>query len=99
LRQQSWDNLEILNEWKRRYPKQDPIKLHEQFFQTKLLDPAGGQYVWNEKYESMESTMYGCPAQPKAGPAELNVLTGLRHGNFGITFEPQGLRARAEVER
>ncbi len=27
----SWNNLPILNEWKRIYPAQDPVKLHEQF--------------------------------------------------------------------
>src|SRR5262249_36553881 len=61
----AWSNLPILNEWKRRYPKQDPLKLHEQFWQTKLVCPGGGRYVWNEEWQTMESTVYGHPGQPK----------------------------------
>jgi hypothetical protein len=61
-------NLPILNEWKRRYPAQDPVKLHEQFWHTTLVCPGGGRYVWNQQWQTMESTVYGHPAQPKPGP-------------------------------
>ncbi len=67
----AWSNLPILNEWKRRYPKQDPVKLHEQFWQTTLVCPGGGRYVWNEQWQTMESTVYGHPAQPKPGPEKI----------------------------
>jgi hypothetical protein len=97
-RDRSWDNLPILNEWKRRYPDADPVKAHEQLWHTTLLCPGGGAYVWNEKWRTMESTVYGHPAQPKAGPAWPKALDRLRAGNFGLTFEPNGLRARAVLE-
>ena len=61
----AWSNLPILNEWKRRYPDRDPVVLHEQFWQTRLVCPGGGKYVWNEKWQTMESTVFGHPGEPK----------------------------------
>ena len=95
----AWSNLPILNEWKRRYPNQDPVKLHEQFWQTRLVCPGGGQYVWNEQWQTMESTVYGHPAQPKPGPDSLLPVTGITSADLGLTFENQGLSARASLER
>ena len=63
LQQLAWANLPALNEWKRRYPDQDPVKVHERLWQTRLLDPAGGAYVWNERFQTMESTTYGHPVR------------------------------------
>jgi hypothetical protein len=94
----AWKNLPILNEWKRRYPDQDPVKLQEHFWGARLLDPAGGQYVWNEKWQTMESTSYGQPGQPKDGPTDIYGWTGLEQGEFGLTFEDQGVRARAKLQ-
>lgn len=101
MRKRSWDNLPILNEWKRLYPTQDPVKLHERFWQTRLHDPAGGDYVWDEKHRTMQSTTYGHPGEPKDGPATPSVLEALLGVNFGITFEDDGiaLRARGQVQR
>ncbi len=99
MQQRSWGNLPILNEWKHRYADQDPVKLHERFFHARLIDPAGGEYRWNEKWQTMESSTYGCPAEPKSGPAGIAALTGLLRANLGLTFENNGLRARAEVDR
>jgi hypothetical protein len=95
----AWSNLPILNEWKRRYPDRDPVALHEQFWQTRLVCPGGGKYVWNEKWQTMESTVYGNPGQPKTGPSIPPALAELLHANFGLSFEDQGLRARLELEQ
>ena len=95
----SWNNIPILNEWKRRYPDQDPVKLHEQFWQTKLVCPGGGQYVWNEQWQTMESTVYGHPAQPKKGPENILPVANITSANLGVTFENQGLSAKAVLER
>ena len=95
----AWNNLPILNEWKRRWPDRDPVELNQQYWQTKLVCPGGGKYVWNEKWQTMESTVYGHPGEPKPGPAMPPVLAGLVHANFGLTFENDGLRARVELER
>jgi hypothetical protein len=95
----AWSNLPILNEWRRRYPGQDPVKLHEQFWHTKLICPAGGQYVWNEESQTMESTVYGNPAQPKPGPENILPVGNITSANLGLTFENQGLSAKAVLER
>ncbi len=95
----AWNNLPILNEWKRRYPSQDPVKLHEQFWHTKLICPGGGAYVWNEKWQTMESTAYGHPGEPKAGPGKILPLAKITGANFGLTFENQGLSAKAVLDR
>ena len=95
----SWNNLPILNEWKRLYPSQDPVKLHEQFWQTKLICPGGGAYVWNETWQTMESTVYGHPGQPKAGPGKILPLAKVTGANLGVTFENQGLSAKAVLNR
>jgi hypothetical protein len=94
----AWGNLVILNEWKRRYPKQDPLELHEKFWHRRLVCPGGGTYRWNEKWQTMESTVYGHPGEPKLGPTLPLALQNIASANFGVTFEEHGLRARAELE-
>lgn len=93
----SWKNLPILNEWKRLYPDRDPLEVHQVLFHTRLVCPGGGQYVWNEEARTMESTVYGHPAAPKDGPAPVGFMDRFESGDFGITFEDQGLRARAVI--
>ena len=90
----AWGNLPILNEYKRLYPAEDPVKLHERLWHTKLIDPAGGIYVWDEQFQTMASTPFGHPAAPKEGPPFPQQLEGFVKAAFGVTFEEQGLRAR-----
>jgi len=99
MRKRAWSNLPILNEFKHRYPKEDPLSVYQRFFQAKLIDPAGGTYTWNDQWQTMESTTCGCPAQPKSLPDGFILLNFSGRVNFGLTFEDQGLRARAELER
>jgi hypothetical protein len=94
----AWQNLPILNQYKHLYPDRDPVALHEQLWGVRLLDPAGGQYVWNDKWQTMESTIYGNPGQPKEGPAGSFLPGGIKAGNFGLTFGDNGLRGVAEIE-
>jgi hypothetical protein len=94
-----WGNLAILNEWKRLYPTEDPVKLHEILWQTRLVCPGGGQYAWNDEWKTMESTVYGHPGRPKDGPGAPEAVARFKTGNFGLTFENQGLRARLEITR
>ena len=98
LQRLAWQNIPILNEWKRLYPDRDPVTLHEQIWQTRLVAPGGGKYVWNEKWHTMESTEFGHPGEPKTGP-ELPILGDVQYANLGLTFENDGLRARAELQR
>ncbi len=95
----AWSNLPILNEWKRRYPAEDPVKLHEQYWQVILRCPGGGDYVWNDQWQTMESTVYGHPGEPREGPAVFGPLARLSGANLGLNFEAQGLSAHAEFTR
>jgi hypothetical protein len=99
LQSQSWRAIPILNEWKRLFPKQDPVALHARFWQMTLECPGGGRYVWNEADRTMESTKLGHSGRPKADTTVPDVLQSIRGANLGLTFENQGLRARVEVER
>ena len=72
-----WNNLPILNEWKRLYPDRDPVEVHRAVWGVELVCPGGGKYVWNEKFQTMESTVYGSPAAPKEGPPAPPVLSSL----------------------
>jgi hypothetical protein len=95
----SWSNLPILNEWKRLFPEEDPVKVHEQLWHIALVCPGGGKYVWNKDWQTMESTVYGHPGQPKSGPKAPPLLGQFQSANFGLTFEEQGLRAKLELAR
>ncbi len=99
MQARAWGNLPILNEWKRRFPDRDPIDVHRQVWYTELLCPGGGRYVWNDTWQTMESTVYGHPGEPKAGPPAPPVLSTFQSASFGLTFENQGLRARAALYR
>lgn len=99
LQSRSWANLPVLNEWRGRYPDRDPVQVHEAFWQTRPVCPGGGEYVWNEEWQTMESTVYGHPGEPKPGPISNLPLSDLIGGNFGLTFEKQGLRAKAVLDR
>ena len=98
-----WANLPILNEWKRLYPDRDPVKVHQHVWGVELVCPGGGKYVWNDKYRTMASTVYGHPGEPKDGPVAPPLLSSFAAASFGLTFENQGLRAapscRAEQKR
>jgi hypothetical protein len=95
----SWSNIPILNQWKQLFPKEDPVKVHERLWHTRLICPGGGQYVWNDEWKTMESTVYGHPGQPKSGPKVSAMLGQFEKANLGVTFEDQGLRGRVELTR
>ena len=98
VQERSWANLPILNEWKTRYPDRDPLEVHQEIWGTRLLCPAGGDYVWNADLQTMESTATGNPGRIKEFDfAAISPLRGFRLGNFGLTLQDDGLRARAEL--
>ncbi|MCL2639859.1 MAG: hypothetical protein FWD53_03345, partial [Phycisphaerales bacterium] len=99
MQRSCWNNLPILNEWRRLYPDRDPVAVHEQLWNSLLRCPGGGKYVWNDKYQTMESTVYGHPGEAKQGPAAPPVLSEFSNADFGVTFEHNGLRARVELRR
>jgi Tol biopolymer transport system component len=99
MQSRAWGNLPILNEWKRRYPHVDSIVLHQRFWQTRLICPGGSQYVWNDRWQTFESTVYGHPGEPLSGPAVSPALAAFASGNIGLTFEHQGLRMQFDLSR
>jgi hypothetical protein len=99
MQARAWSNIPILNEWKRLYPDRDPVALQERIWHTSLVSPGGGTYVWNKEFQTMESTVYGEPGQPKMGPTIPAPLKNVRWIDFGVTFENRGLRAKAEIRR
>jgi hypothetical protein len=47
----------------------------------------------------MESTLFGSPVTPKKPERVPMLLDGFSSFNGGITFEENGLRARAQLDR
>jgi len=95
----AWRSLPILNEWHARFPEQDPVAVHEELWHTRLICPGGGQYVWNEQDQTMESTVYGHPGRPLQGPAIPLGITDILSADFGLDLDPDGLRARFALFR
>jgi len=95
----AWSALPILREYHQRFPDRDPIELHEALFGVRLEDPAGGTYVWDERWSSFASSLYGHPAAPMESPSWPLALERIQQADFGVTFEGDGLRARAVLKR
>lgn len=95
----SWNNIAALNEWRRLFPDRDPLAIHEAIWGARPVCPGGGMYAWNDELRTMESSVFGCPARQLAGPDGLTTLDIVRRGNLGVTFENDGLRARAVIDR
>jgi hypothetical protein len=95
----AWENIVILNEWHRRYGQHDPSEFQTRFWQTKLVCPGGGKYTWNEEYQTMQSTVFGHPGQPRNAAQLPGLYSGFTGFNLGLTFEGDGLRAQGEVTR
>jgi hypothetical protein len=99
LRQRSWANIMILNEWKRAFKAEDPAAFHKKFWYTDLVCPGGGVYVWNEEFRTMESTVFGHPGNPRKVEKIENALFEITSGELGLTFEQDGIRAGATLKR
>ena len=101
---ESWSALPILNEWRLRFGAEDAVLFHERAFGERLVEPLGGSYVWNEEWQTYESSVAGSPATPGAAAglealALEQLVRGVRAASFGLTFEHDGLRARLAVQR
>lgn len=99
MQQAAWANLPILNEWRRLQPTGDAVALHEKHWQVRLTCPGNGHYVWDDHFKTYSSTVYGHPGKPLEGLPAPPVLSSAKAMRFGLTFEKDGLRARAELER
>lgn len=101
LRQQraSWSALPLLREWRALAPDEDALELHRRLFGARPLEPAGGRYTWDAEWDTFTSSVYGHPGAPIDGPVWPAALEALRAVDFGVTFEADGLRARALLQR
>ncbi|MCP4149364.1 MAG: hypothetical protein GY757_16575 [bacterium] len=103
LQRRSWGNIVILNEWRRNFgrylAKKGPLAFHQLYWQMKLLCPGGGDYVWNEEFQTMESTVFGHPGIHGKIDKLNDPLESIVEANLGVTFESNGLRARGELIR
>lgn len=98
--QQSWANLPILNEWKRYFPSEDPVAVHERLWGQKITCPAGGTYRWNATARTMESSACGHPFGPLgAGRPARRFGPEIGQLRLGLDFEANGLRVHASLEQ
>ena len=96
FRSRSFANLPILNEW-RKLGHEDALAFHEKTWQVALTCPGGGKYVWNEKFQTYESTVFGHPSEPQSPKISAFLLKEFQKASFGLTFEHDGLRAKGEL--
>jgi hypothetical protein len=75
------------------------VELHERVLRERLECPGGGAYVWNEEWQTMESTVFGHPGAPKVGPRRPKAWDDFDAARFALEFEQDGLRVRAELDR
>ena len=94
----AWSNIPILNEWKRRFPDKDPVAVHERLWGALPDSPGGGRFDWDPAHKTVFSTEFGSPIDPRNPAISRGPLSGIAGGNFGVTFENQGLRARIEID-
>ncbi|MFT5287969.1 MAG: hypothetical protein ACI8QS_000251 [Planctomycetota bacterium] len=92
-------NLPILNEWKRLFPSLDPVAMHRFILGAELRCSGGGEFVWDDEWKTMSSTVFGSPAAPKTVPHLPPAIGDLQHLDAGLTFELDGLRARVRAQR
>lgn len=98
VRRLSWSNLPILDEWHALFPDEDPVVLHRRLWGETLLCPGGGEYRWNTEDGVMESSVFGHPGRPRTGPVLPPLVHTLARADLGLSFEEDGLRARARLE-
>ncbi len=99
LQHASWSNITILNELKKQFPDQDPNTVCELLWQTKKVCPGGGTYSWNDKWQTMESSVYGHPGDQQEGPQLPQALKLYTGADFGVTFEDDGIRAVVKLKK
>lgn len=91
--------LPILNEWKRRFPDEDPVAFHERVFHERVVSLGGGEFEYDAARATMTSSRLGDLALPRRLETELSIFPGIESVDLGIGFEHGGLRARGRIER
>lgn len=95
LRAAAFACLPILNEWHRRFPDEDPVRVHERVLADRLVEPGGGSFSWDADWRTMASTAFGHPGAPRHVPGVQALWAGFTGARLSLTFEQDGLRVRA----
>lgn len=92
----SWKAIPVLNEWRRRFPGQDPAVTHLSLFGVSVDCPGGKGYRWNEEHWTMESVVYGHVGSPRMAEKKRGLI---KYGRMysGIDFIDDGLRLRMHL--
>ena len=99
VRERSWSNLPILQEWKREFPDTDPLEIQRSYWGQKLNCAGGGEYRWNSDHHSFYSTAQGSPVQPRYPMGIPVPWREIRSLDAGLRLEADGLRARFDLIR
>lgn len=99
VRRQSWSHIPILNEWRREFPGQDALEMHEAYWGERLLCAGGGKFSWDPKVSSYQSTAFGSPARPRIPMGTPFPLREFKTVDAGLSFDTGGIRAKFMVEK
>ncbi len=98
MRTRCYRNLHVLNALRAIAPRRDPVAYYREVFGGTLVCPAGGNYVWNPRAHTMQSTKFGHPADPLR-PDLVMPYRQWRSLAGGVTFDGEGVRARVKLTR
>jgi len=98
-KKQSWRALPILNEWRKRFEKEDPVAFHKKMYAADLFCPGGQGYRWNEEAKTMESVAFGFPAEPGRVEKPLSLLDRVELIMVSGDFKDDGLRLRVKLQQ
>lgn len=99
LKNQTWRNFPILQEWKREFPDQDPFEFHQKYWHQKMLCAGGGKLIWDKKTDAPMSTVFGNPSKPRIPMRTPTPWQGFKSFDAGVTFDTGGIRGKMMLER
>ena len=94
----AWSKIPILNHLRHHYPDRNPIVVYEKIFGERLLEPGGGQYVWDEQRATYVSTSQGYHLEPIVGPSVAPAFGPRDTVKTTLSFQDNGLRATLRFE-
>ena len=93
LQRKSWKNLHALNEWRIHLKKKDSLTTIKESGKPIYFARVEQEYLWNDEFQTFESTAFGHPANPKL-PKKISPLGRWAGIDFKINFENDGLSKR-----
>ena len=71
--------------------------MYKTLFGETLVEPSGGDYVWNQERGTYVSTLHGYHLEPKAGPSIRLDMRADDELNAELEFQNAGLRAKLSI--